>query len=144
MGNPLTQGPTQGLTLGLTQALLVGAGGFAGANARYFLGAWIAGRLGGAFPAATMLINVSGSLAIGVLLVLLVERLGLDPAWRLLLVTGFLGGYTTFSAYTFEAIALLEAGDPGGAAAYILGSNILGFGACFAGMLLARSVLAGR
>jgi CrcB protein len=128
----------------LTQALLVGLGGFVGANARYFLGAWIAARLGGAFPAGTLLINVSGSLAIGVLLVLLVERLALDPAWRLLLVTGFLGGYTTFSAYTFEVVALLEAGDPAGAAWYVLGSNALGLGACFAGMLLARSLLAGR
>jgi CrcB protein len=128
----------------LTQALLVGAGGFAGANARYFLGAWIGARLGVAFPAGTLVINVTGSLAIGVLLVLLVERLGLDPAWRLLLVTGFLGGYTTFSAYTFEAIALLEAGNPGGATWYILGSNVLGLAACFAGMLLARTVLVGR
>jgi CrcB protein len=128
----------------LTQALLVGAGGFAGANARDFLGAWIGSRLGFAFPAGTLVINVTGSLAIGILLVLLVERLGLDPAWRLLLVTGFLGGYTTFSAYTFEAIALLESGNPGGAAWYILGSNVLGLAACFAGILLARTVLAGR
>jgi CrcB protein len=118
--------------------LWVGVGGGLGANARYALGTWLAARLGAAFPAGTLLVNVTGSLAIGVLLALLTERLAAPPAWRLLLVVGFLGGYTTFSSYTFEALALLEAGAWARAAWYVLGSNGLGLAACYAGLLVAR------
>ena len=120
--------------------LLVGVGGFLGANARYVLGGLIAERLGAAFPYGTLVVNMTGSLAIGVILVLLTERLAADPAWRLLLVVGFLGGYTTFSSYTFEALLLAEAGQWVRALWYVLGSNVLGLTAAFAGMLLARAV----
>lgn len=120
--------------------LWVGLGGFLGANARYALGAWVTARLGSGFPIHTLLINVSGSFAIGVLLVLMTERLAVDPAWRLLLVVGFLGGYTTFSSYTFEALALAEAGDWAGATWYVLGSNGLGLLAAYGGMVLARAL----
>ncbi len=118
--------------------LWVGVGGFLGANARYALGVWIVGRLGAEFPFHTLLINVTGSFVIGVLLVLLSERLAVDPAWRLLLVVGFLGGYTTFSSYTFEALALAEGGRWLAAAWYVLGSNGLGLIAAYAGVVLAR------
>ena len=120
--------------------LLVGVGGFLGANARYVLGGWVAARLGADFPYGTLVVNVSGSLAIGVLLVLLTERLAADPAWRLLLVVGFLGGYTTFSSYTFEALALAEAGQWLRATWYVLGSNVVGLAAAYAGMVLARTL----
>jgi fluoride exporter len=110
------------------------------AGARYWLGAWVVARLGAAFPFHTLVINVTGSLAIGALLVLLTERLVADPAWRLLLVVGFLGGYTTFSSYTFEALALLEEGDWMPALWYVLSSNGFGLVAAYAGMVLARTV----
>ncbi len=119
--------------------LLVGAGGFLGANARYVLGSVIAERVGTAFPYGTLVVNLTGSLAIGIVLVLLTERLAADPAWRLLLVVGFLGGYTTFSSYTFEALLLAETGQWARAVWYVLGSNVLGLAAAFAGMLLARA-----
>jgi CrcB protein len=118
--------------------LWVGLGGFLGANARYALAAWIVGRLGAGFPFQTVVINVSGSFFIGVLLVLLTERLAVDPAWRLLLVVGFLGGYTTFSSYTFEALALAESGQWLAAGWYVLGSNGLGLVATYVGMMLTR------
>ena len=118
----------------------MGIGGFLGANARYALGTWITDRFGTAFPTHTLLINLTGSFAIGVLLVLLTERLVVDPAWRLLLVVGFLGGYTTFSSFTFEALALAEAGDWAGAAWYVLGSNGLGLLAAYGGIVLARAL----
>src|SRR6185436_4347682 len=102
------------------------------------LGVWIVGRLGADFPFHTLLINVSGSFVIGLLLMLLTERLAVDPAWRLLLVVGFLGGYTTFSSYTFEALALAEAGQWLAAVWYVLGSNGLGLIATYVGMMLAR------
>ena len=120
--------------------LWVGLGGFVGANARYALGVWIADRVGPSFPLPTLVVNVSGSLAIGIILVLLTERFVVDPAWRLLLMVGFLGGYTTFSSYTFEALALVEQGDWLPALWYVVGSNGLGLAATYAGMVLARAL----
>ena len=120
--------------------LWVGLGGFLGANARYALGTWIVQRTGVAFPWHTLLINVTGSLAIGAILVLLTERLVADPAWRLFLVVGFLGGYTTFSSYTFEGLELLREGEWLAALWYVLGSNLLGLAAAYLGMVLARAI----
>jgi fluoride exporter len=120
--------------------LWVGLGGFVGANARYALGAWIIDRLGYAFPFQTLIVNVSGSIAIGLLLTVLLERLHVDPAWRLLLIVGFLGGYTTFSSYTFEALALVEAGRWPAALLYVLASNGLGLVAVWVGILLGRAL----
>jgi len=124
----------------MTQLLLVGAGGFLGANCRYLLGGLMLDWLGGGFPYATLLINASGSLAIGALLTLLTERLAADPAWRLLLVVGFLGGYTTFSSYSYEALALLGQGQWARGMAYALGSNVLSLAACAVGIAAARAV----
>jgi fluoride exporter len=120
--------------------LWVWVGGAFGALARYIVGLWIVERLGTGFPYHTLAINLSGSFAIGVLLTLLTERLLLDPAWRLLLVVGFLGGYTTFSSYTFEAFALAEAGEWLRASLYVLGSNGLGLASVTLGTLLARAL----
>ena len=114
------------------------AGGALGVLARFALGTWIAQRTGSGFPVHTLVINVSGSLAIGVALVLLTERFAADPAWRLFLVVGFLGGYTTFSSYSFEAVALLLGGEWGRAAWYVVGSNGLSLLACLAGTVIAR------
>jgi CrcB protein len=119
--------------------LWVGVGGFLGTTARYALGRWIVDRVGAAFPYHTFLINVTGSFAIGVILTLLTGRLVADPAWRLFLVVGFLGGYTTFSSYTYEGLALLETGDWRGALWYVAGSNIAGLAAAYAGIVLARA-----
>jgi CrcB protein len=119
----------------------VGIGGFAGANLRYALGKSIIDRFGAAFPYATLTINLTGSFLVGVILTAVLERAGLDPFWRLLLVVGFLGGYTTFSTYSFEAVALIEQGHWGRAALYLLGSNAFGLLACFAGMSLTRAAL---
>ena len=120
------------------QILWVGIGGFVGANARYALGRLLAGRVGDGFPLATLLVNLSGSFAIGVVLTLLTERWVADPAWRLLIVVGFLGGYTTFSAYAYETLALIERDHWWRAAAYVLSSNLVGLLACAGGIALAR------
>jgi fluoride exporter len=118
--------------------LWVGVGGFVGANARYVLGLWIAARLGSSFPWGTLLINVTGSLLIGIILTVLTDRLVADPAWRLLLVVGFLGGYTTFSSFTMEALDLAQGGEWLLALAYVLGSNIIGLAAVVLGARLAH------
>ena len=118
----------------------VGVGGFAGANVRYVLGAWIGNRLGAGFPYGTFFINLSGSLLIGVILTLLTEQLVVDPLWRRLIVIGFLGGYTTFSSYSYEALALIEQGSWNRALSYVIASNILGLFACYLGIIMARAI----
>lgn len=116
----------------------VGLGAVVGANARYLVSDIVASRAGTAFPWGTMLINVSGSLVIGVVLTLLTERFLAAPHWRLLLVVGFLGSYTTFSSYTYEALALVDRSEWSPALLYVIGSNIAGLLACYAGIVLAR------
>ncbi len=91
--------------------LTIGLGAFLGANARYLLGTWFAARYGSDFPWGTLSINVSGSLALGFLLAFLEQRGIADPSYRLLLGTGFLGAYTTFSTFSYETIALLQDGE---------------------------------
>lgn len=118
--------------------LWVALGGGLGASARYGLSGWLANRFGAGFPVGTFVVNVSGSLLIGLILTLLTEQLVADPLWRRFIVIGFLGGYTTFSSYTYEAFALAEQGAWGRATFYVLGSNMLGLLACYSGVVLAR------
>jgi CrcB protein len=116
--------------------LYVGVGAFLGANARYWVGGWAADRLGTAFPYGTFIINVSGSFAIGVLAAFFAER-AYSPNWRLFLMVGVLGGYTTFSSYSYEALQLFEDGAYVFAALYRFGSS---FAACLAGVAIGRLV----
>ena len=118
--------------------LLIGIGGFLGCNARYLLGGWIAERYGTSFPYGTMVINVSGSFIIGFFLVLISERFIVHPNWRLFFAIGFLGGYTTFSTFSFESITLIQGGSWWLGLANIVGSVVLGLVAVLTGMALAR------
>ena len=114
-------------------------GGVVGVNARYWLGHWINQWANPKFPWATFTINVTGSFGIGFLTIVLARWLP-HPNGKLLLVTGVLGGYTTFSAYSFEALALWERGDRCYAATYVAGSVLAGLIAVTLGVLLARAV----
>jgi CrcB protein len=131
------------MTLAVWQkALIIGLGGAAGANARWFLGEWARGRWGAAFPWGTLLINVAGSFAIGLLGALLLRYGGGQNA-RLLLGVGFLGAFTTFSTFEAELLELL--GEPGrwrDALLYAVGSVLLGLLAVWLGVTLVR-LLAG-
>jgi CrcB protein len=118
--------------------LLIGIGGFLGCNARYLVGGWIAGRYGISFPYGTMVINVSGSFIIGFFLVLISERFIVHPNWRLFMVIGFLGGYTTFSTFSFETFVLIQQRSFFLALANTVGSVVLGQIAVLVGMILAR------
>ena len=125
---------------GDVQYVAIAVGAMLGANLRFVVGNWAADRWGADFPYGTFLINVSGAFAIGLLLSFIGERVGVSPLWRLFFATGFLGGYTTFSSYTWEALSLAQDGEWLGAAAYILGSNVLGFVGVWLGATLARLV----
>jgi CrcB protein len=117
--------------------LLVGLGGFVGANARYLVGLWLTAALGATFPWGTMVVNSTGSFAAGVLLGVADVR-GLATGARLLLVTGFLGGYTTFSAFTVETMRLAEQSGIATAAANVLASVGVGLVAATIGLAVGR------
>ncbi len=120
--------------------LWVALGGAAGSAARYGIAQWAAGRWGGMFPWGTLAVNITGSLAIGLLMSVILGR-GADPSLRLLLVTGFLGGYTTFSAFSLEAVTLIEGRRWDEAALYIGGSAMAGVFACAGGLGLGRFLM---
>jgi fluoride exporter len=117
---------------------LVGAGAFVGANARYLLGQWAAERFGSGFPYGTLAINLLGSLLIGAFLGLSGTPLEPSGSWRLLIVTGLLGGFTTFSAFSYETYALLSLGRWAEALLYVAASVLLGLLATAGGVGLAR------
>ena len=117
--------------------IIVILGGGVGSLARYVLGTAIMSRFGGKFPLGTMVINVTGSFAIGVLMTLVTERLQLHPYWRLGLVIGFLGGYTTFSSFEYESLEAVREGGLIPGLFNMVGSVVLGFVAVWAGAVLA-------
>lgn len=116
----------------------IGIGAAVGANARYVLGQLVAPRLGSDFPFGTLIINVTGSLLIGLIFTLLADRLLADTHWRLLLVIGLLGGYTTFSTFSLETIAMLQVGRWVPAFVYAGASVMLSLVGCYVGIILAR------
>src|SRR5438552_11672666 len=118
--------------------LMVLVGGGVGALARYVLGTAIAARIGGRFPLGTLVINVSGSFLIGFVMTLLTERLQPHPNWRLLLVVGFLGGYTTFSTFEYETFRAVQDGGKWIGLLNVVGSVALGYAAVWVGAALAR------
>jgi CrcB protein len=121
------------------QIAALSVGGVLGVNARYWLGHWINKWASPQFPWATFTINVSGSFAIGFLTLALARWLPHNNI-RLIVVTGFLGGYTTFSTFSQESATLWERGETGRALAYMVGSVVAGFAAVMLGIVLARAV----
>ena len=119
---------------------IIALGAAVGANMRYAISVWAARQWGVAFPYGTLLINVSGSFAIGLVMVLLTSRLMIDSLWRPLLVTGLLGGFTTFSTFSYETYALLVSGSWLAAALNILGSVGLGLVGVALGIGLGRLI----
>jgi CrcB protein len=117
--------------------LLILLGGGAGSLARYATGSAIASRFGARFPAGTMVVNVTGCFLIGLIMTLLTERQP-HPYWRLVLVVGFLGGYTTFSSFEWETYSAVREGGFWIGLANIVGSVALGYTAVWLGALLAR------
>lgn len=118
--------------------LLISLGAILGANLRYWFGVWAGQRIGTAFPYATLIINLSGSLILGFFITVITERFLVDPQWRVFFAIGFLGSFTTFSTYTYESVALLMAGNWLAAAANLFGSAALGGGAAILGVVLGR------
>ena len=105
--------------------IFVAVGGASGALARHLLANWIHSLWEGEIPVGTLLVNVVGSAAIGVMYVLIMERQMIHTDWREVVMVGFLGAFTTFSTFSLETIVLFEAGHTLHAIGYMLGSAVL-------------------
>ena len=122
----------------MKQILAIALGGSLGAVLRYGVANGVHGLLGRDFPYGTLVVNVSGSLLMGLLYVLLVERLALSPEWRAALLIGVLGAFTTFSSFSMETFALFEEGARMKALLNVLLSVTLCLAAVWLGVLAGR------
>ena len=122
----------------LKNFLAISVAAIVGANLRYLLSRIAARQFGPVFPYGTLVINVVGSFIVGFFIIWTTERVLIDPRWRLLVVIGFCGSFTTFSSYAFETMAYFEQGQWGLMAVNILSNNLLCMGAALAGMALGR------
>ncbi len=120
--------------------LLVALGGASGSVLRYLVGHWSLRQFGPAFPWGTMIVNIVGSLLIGLLAEFIARRLDASAEVRLLLVTGFLGGFTTFSAFSLDALTLFERGATTIAVVYVVTSVAVSLAAVMGGLALGRSM----
>jgi len=118
--------------------LVISVGAIVGANARYLLSRFAAKELGPVFPYGTLFINIAGSVIVGFFVIWTTERVLADPRWRLLVVVGFCGSFTTFSSYAFETIAYFEQGQWLLLLTNVLTNNLLCMSGALAGMALAR------
>jgi fluoride exporter len=125
----------------LRSVLAVGFGGAVGANARYLVGREVAERWPSLFPWGTLVVNITGCLALGLLTGWLLAR-GDRPVVRLLIATGFLGAYTTFSTFAYEAVCLTDDGEFLSAGAYVAASLVICLAAAGAGLHAGRAIRA--
>lgn len=125
----------------MNQMFLVAIGGAIGSVCRYLVGVWTLRQFGPNFPWGTLAVNVVGSFAIGFLAELIVRRFGASPEMRLFLITGILGGFTTFSAFSLDLISLLERGSTAAGVTYLVASVAISLGAVLAGLALGRAML---
>lgn len=121
--------------------LLVGAGGFFGSIARYLLSDAVQSRMLTSFPYGTMTVNLLGCFIIGIIYALS-ETANLAPEYRILIATGFCGGFTTFSSFSFESLTLLQDNQYLYATLYAGLSLVLGLLAAFLGVILIRYLIA--
>ena len=120
--------------------VLIAIGGAFGAVFRYGASLSVYALLGRGFPYGTLFVNVTGSLLMGVLSVLFLERYSIDPEWRAAILVGLLGSFTTFSTFSMETLLLLEQGDISRASLNIVLSVIICLIAVWAGVIIGRQL----
>lgn len=120
--------------------LAISVAAIVGANLRYVLSRFAAREFGLVFPYGTLVINIVGSFIVGLFVIWTSERVLIDPRWRLLVVVGFCGSFTTFSSYAFESMSLFEQGQWGLMLINIFSNNLLCLAGALAGMALARAI----
>jgi CrcB protein len=120
--------------------LAISVAAIVGANLRYVLSRLAAKEFGPVFPYGTLVINILGSFIVGFFVIWTSERVLLDPRWRLLVVVGFCGSFTTFSSYAFETMSYFEQGQWGLMLTNVISNNLLCLGGALVGMALARAL----
>lgn len=120
--------------------VLIALGGTAGATTRYLVDSWISERAGGALPWGTLAINVSGSLVLGLLFALAIERGVLPASVRGPVLIGFIGAYTTFSTLMLESWRLIEDGAVGVGLLNLVGSSVVGMVVLVGGLMIGRAL----
>jgi len=120
--------------------LAISVAAIVGANLRYVLSRLAAREFGSVFPFGTLGINILGSFIVGFFVIWTTERVLMDPRWRLLVVVGFCGSFTTFSSYAYETMSYFETGQWGLMLANIFTNNLLCLGGALAGMAVARAL----
>ncbi|MEJ8308961.1 fluoride efflux transporter CrcB [Agrobacterium larrymoorei] len=124
----------------MSNILLVAVGGAIGSVARYLVGLWATRLAGPHFPWGTLTVNVVGAFAIGLLVEMVARRFDASTEMRAFIVTGILGGFTTWSSFTLDTMVLFERGEIGLSALYLLASLLVSFAAIFAGLALGRAL----
>ena len=126
--------------LSVSQLLVIMLGGAVGAVARFIVSTKITEKLGNSFPYGTLTVNMIGSFMMGFLAIILVERMQLDPLYRLGIFVGFLGAFTTFSTFSMETLNLFEEGMPARALLNIFSSVLFSVLAVWLGVLLGKAI----
>ena len=124
----------------MTQLLVIALGGAFGSVMRFLMSSWVYSTLGRGFPYGTLAVNIIGSLLMGFLTVLLIERMSLGPEWRAAILIGVLGGFTTFSSFSIETFNLIEAGAYAKAIANMVISVVVCIGATWIGVIAGRQL----
>lgn len=124
----------------MNQLIAIAAGGAFGAVARYGVSTGVYAMLGRSFPFGTLAVNVIGSLFMGFLYVMMIERLSVSPELRAVLLIGFLGSFTTFSTFSMETLSLIEQAELIKAAANIVASVVFCLLATWIGIVIARLI----
>lgn len=122
------------------QAVAVAAGGAIGSVLRFWISSGVYAALGRSFPVGTLIVNVMGCLVMGLLYVLLLERMVVGPEWRAALLIGVLGGFTTFSSFSIETFNLIEGGELFTALLNVILSVLSCVAATWLGVVLARQI----
>jgi fluoride exporter len=128
------------IATGFMKYLIVGLGGALGSVLRFWLGTYVGGRLGTRFPYGTLFINITGCFLAGMVVTVLAERTHWDASWRYLIPIGFIGGYTTFSAFAYETFRLFKDGELTTAALNVMLSVVVGFAGVWAGAIAAQAI----
>jgi CrcB protein len=122
----------------------VALGSALGGVARFLLGTMLQQKTGSTFPVGTLIVNISGSFLLGLVLHYALTASAMGPEVRAMLTTGFCGGYTTFSTFTYETLVLVEEGDFTRAATYVVLSVVLALAGAYLGITVARELIAMR
>jgi fluoride exporter len=124
----------------LLKYVLVGMGGCLGSILRFWVSTYIGSRIGTRFPYGTLVVNITGSFLVGLVLAFLTARTEWGSNWRYLIPIGFIGGYTTFSAFEYETLRTIQDGQMGLGLLYMATSVIIGFVAVWGGMVAGRAI----